>query len=44
MDNEFRDYQAEMLLGLDLVYNQADVEWYDNYKRLAGKIFRWISP
>ena len=25
-----------MLLGLDLVYNQADVDWMDNYERLSA--------
>ena len=32
------DYQADMLSSIGFVYNQADVDWMDNYERLAGKI------
>ena len=36
-DRMFHSYQAEMLLGIDFVYIKADVDWMENYERLAGK-------
>ena len=36
-DKAFNDYQAEMLIGIDFLYLKPDIEWMENYERLAGK-------